>query len=243
MDAQGDWAKVKGHLQPDGTGYVTICSKCNEYSGTHYVPEFTKWVKTGMNMLYQLPWADFDKETAEQSATFELTKTRPLPFVKEIVAMLLPLNGEADPKFRTDNPALVEFVLDKDKLGLPDQYRVYLCLFAGPVHRFAPVSIMWSQGRKIVVTAIDVPPFSYALTFGAPADFVSVTDITPLASLAPSEEQDLHIELLCGFGHEGLPFDYRSSAKILTDRARGITTTIQPVSIVRSDGSFLPPQE
>ena len=240
MKAGMDWAKLKTIPQPEGTGYVTICPSCNNYSGDHYVPEFGRWVRTGMNMLQMLPWAEFDANEHEQGATFELKKTNPLPLIKEIVAMLLALNGEANPAFRTDNEELVEFVLDKNRVGLSSRYHVYICLFAGPVCRFAPVSIMQAGSRTVVVTAIDFPPFSYSLVIGDPADFLSITDITSFADCGPNVEKDFTGTFLCAFGHTALPLDYRSTARIRKDEVDGVKTEIVPTSVVRSDGSFLP---
>lgn len=53
--------------------------------------------------------------------------------------MLLATNGEVDPEFRTDNKPLVDFVLNKDTRELPGKDRVYLSLYFGPAHRYAPL--------------------------------------------------------------------------------------------------------
>src|SRR5687768_1416234 len=43
-----------GYVQPQGTGAISICKPCNEYSGAHYVPEFAKFVHTGIKILNAL---------------------------------------------------------------------------------------------------------------------------------------------------------------------------------------------
>src|SRR6266511_3846477 len=43
-----------GYIQPKGTGAISICKACNEYCGTWYVPEFAKFVRTGIKFFWDL---------------------------------------------------------------------------------------------------------------------------------------------------------------------------------------------
>src|SRR5207245_10897289 len=98
-------------------------------------------------------------------------------FVKEIMAMILAMNGDVDPDFRADNPDLVKFVLDKDARGLPNKYHLYVSLFFGTAHRFAPTMAAATDGRGLVLTALDYPPFAWAWTIGPAADHLPVGDV------------------------------------------------------------------
>ncbi len=143
--------------------------------------------------------------------------------------MILAMNGDVDPEFRVDNPELVKFVLDKDMRGLPDTYHLYLSLFFGPAHRFAPTMAAIIEGRELVLTAIDYPPFSYVLTIGSSADHLLVGEATALARCTYEEERDLRLALRCGFGHTPFPLDYRSSARLKVDEEAGERSIVVPV--------------
>ena len=107
--AGGNWAEMLGgRPQQEGVGYSTICEDCNRYSGTHYVPEFCRWTAAGFEILKMLPVSDLDKSCDLSNLVFEISRTRPLRFVKEIAAIMLALNGTADEQFRTDNQPLVD---------------------------------------------------------------------------------------------------------------------------------------
>jgi hypothetical protein len=69
---------------------------------------------------------------------FGITGMRALPVVRQIIASLLALNAS---DFGTTNPELVKFVLDLKSQGLPSKCRLYLCLFAGPIARFAGLAV------------------------------------------------------------------------------------------------------
>ena len=155
------WEEMKGaRPQPEGIGYITICEECNGYSGTNYVPHYCRTVNAGFAILRQLPIADFDNDVETKVAEFRIHGMRPLPFVKEVVAMLLAMNGDVDPDFRTDNRDLVTFLRDKDARGLAERYHLYLSLFFGPARRFAPVMGAIIDRRELVLTAVDYPPYS-----------------------------------------------------------------------------------
>jgi|SRR5581483_3659868 len=239
LDGDGTIAGMKGGIpQSEGMGYVTICQGCNEYSGTHYVPEFGRWVQTGVSMCNVLPIKQFNQELKIQGARFQLNKTRPAPLVKEIVAMLLALNGESDPQFRTDHPGLVDYVLDKDKQGLPTGYRIYLSLFFGPFCRYSPVIKMVKNGAELVATFIDHPPFSFILALNG-TSIANFQDISSYAWLALDEQKDVDLLLACGFGLTPYPLDFRSRGRIDADIQNGESPTIISVQKVGSDGSVV----
>jgi hypothetical protein len=242
-----DWEAAGGKLdemkdarpQSKGIGYVTICKKCNEDQGAHYVPTFCRTVNAGLSILKQLPISDFDKDVEATVVEFGVKGMQPLPFVKEIVAMLLAMNGEFDPEFRPDNDELVRFVRDKDVSGLSEKYHLYLSLFVGPVNRFAPVMAAIIQGHELVLTAVDYPPFSYVMTIGNSAEYLPVGDITPLASAAFDETRDVTFTLICGFGHTPFPLDYRSRARVKADDEAGKKHVSVHVKAVKSDGTII----
>ena len=56
----------------------------------------------------------------------------------------------------------------------------------GPVSRFAPVMGAIAEGRELVLTAIDYPPFSYVKTIGKSAEHLPVGDRKPHHAEGPN---------------------------------------------------------
>lgn len=227
-----DWLKREdgelsgGVPQPQGTGLYTICKSCNELSGRHYVPEFAKLVHAGIQLHVQLSerWGDDDPDghLEPRVATVGIQAVRPLLVVKEIVAMLLAVNG---PAFGTRNRALVDFVLDPNTRGLPDRYRLFLSLFSGPLARFAGLSFVASPGRTSWLTEVAYPPFAYLLTLDSPPE-LPVGDITAWVDAERTETRDLTLDLLIAFGHTPLPADYRSRARVEQEVAQNRSASL-----------------
>ena len=108
--------------QQRGSGYVSLCEECNNRRGGRWnVPDFCLWARTGDAAIRRFPAGETVTE-----ASFRPTKQlRPLPFAKQIVSMMLALN---EPAFGAAYPALREFVMEKERVGLPDDHHIYLSL-------------------------------------------------------------------------------------------------------------------
>jgi hypothetical protein len=204
-----------GYVQPHGTGTISICKPCNEYSGTWYVPEFAKFVHTGVGIFRQLTTAaieEADRSLEWKAIDFEIRSMRALPVIKQIVASLLALNA---PAFGQKNPDLVRFVLDHNLRGLPEKYRLYMSLFAGPIARFAGLAVELNimTQQTVYMTELAHPPFAYLLTIDSEPS-QPIGEITAWSTRAFNESRDERLVLTLGFGHTALPGDYRSKAKV-----------------------------
>jgi hypothetical protein len=209
-----------GYVEPRGTGAISICRSCNEYSGTWYVPEFARFVHAGVQVLREISESTIDE--ADRSlewkyADFEIKGMRALPIIKQIVASLLAINA---PSFGEAHPDLVKFVLDRHRQNLPDRYRLYLCLFVGPIARFAGVSAALdvATGKAVYLTELAHPPFAYLLTMDSEPS-PPIGEITVWTTRSLDEARDERLVLTLGFGHTPLPGDYRSKAKLDVDKA------------------------
>jgi len=136
--------------QQRGSGYVTLCADCNNRRGGAWnVGEFCKWTKMGRGLIRRFP----EGQTVE-SATFRTHSLKPLPFAKQIVSMILALNL---PEFGDVYPALREFVLDRDRTGLPPDHRLYLSLcdldFARWVGRYDFIGVTHPGNVETVVAS------------------------------------------------------------------------------------------
>jgi hypothetical protein len=151
---------------------------------------------------------------------FGIMKMRALPVTKQIVASLLAIN---DPAFAEKNPALREFVLDHEHRGLPDKYRLYACLFNGPLARFAGLAVELNveTQKAVYMTELAHPPFAYLLTLESEPS-QPISDIISWTTRGVDEERDERVPMILGFGHTALPGDYRSKAMVDADTAANI---------------------
>jgi len=218
-----------GYVQPQGTGNISICKPCNEYSGAWFVPEFAKFTHAGIAIFRQLQQQSLideaDKSLEWKVVDFGIMKMRALSVTKQIVASLLAIN---DPGFAERNPALREFVLDRERRGLPDRYRLYACLFAGPLARFVGLSgeLNVETRKTIYQTELAHPPFAYLLTVDSEPS-QPISDITEWTTRGDAEERDERVEMIVGFGHTGLPGDYRTKAKVDAETAANLAALKQ----------------
>ncbi len=143
---------------------------------------------------------------------FQVNQMRALPVVKQVIASLLALNA---PGFAAKNPDLRKFVLDREIRGLPDKYRLYACLFAGPLARFAGLQAELNVVTHEIVLMSEVahPPFAYLLTIDSKPS-QPLGEITAFTTRGFDEVRDEQLELTMGFGHTALPGDYRSKAMV-----------------------------
>jgi hypothetical protein len=143
----------------------------------------------------------------------------PLRVLKEVIANMLALNGEGNPNFRTRHPDLVEFVLDRERKGLPDRYHIYAVLYGGPMARFVPLSMFAKASHRWWLTSVDHPPVAHVLSMDEQVPFLEMGEITNFADSGYDQEARWRGDLLLGFGHLPFPGDYRSAARIKVDAA------------------------
>jgi hypothetical protein len=195
---------AKHRYQQRGSGYVTLCAECNNRrGGTWNVPDFCLWARTGDAAIARFP----DGETVTKVSFRPTKELRPLPFAKQIVSMMLALN---EPAFGVAYPDLRKFVMDKERVGLPDDHRIYLSLcdigFARWVGRYDFLGItLTGDVETVVATELSYYPFTYVLSIGPPLRMGELADVTEFAHLARSNfvAEKLTIPVNGSF----LPFD------------------------------------
>ncbi len=188
--------------QQRGSGYVTLCEGCNNRRGGAWnVPDFCLWARTGDAAIRRFPAG----ETVTEVSFRPTKELRPLPFAKQIV--MLALN---EPAFGAAYPELREFVMEKERVGLPDDHRIYLSLcdidFARWVERYDFLGItVTGEVETVVATELSYYPFTYVLSIGPPLRMGALTDITEFAHRA---RRDIVTEkLTIPVNGSFLPFD------------------------------------
>ncbi len=194
-------------IQQRGTGYYALCEECNNTrGGAWYVPEFERWVGVGAELIRGVPDA---APSGGVVATARLQHLRPALFAKQLVMMLLTING---PEFGEEYPELRAFVLDRDARGLPPRHRLFLSLFRGDVGRWAGLYVAMqvdSSGQPsrppILATDVLYYPFAYTLTIDEVGEAPGEGEITHFTTFRPDDEPEL--ELKIGLNEVLLPPD------------------------------------
>jgi hypothetical protein len=205
-------------IQQGGQGLHVFCSDCNNKTGSWYASELIGWVHGAVAAMSALPpIAEMNRELEPHVARLRINQVRPLAFVKQIITMVLAVN---DVGFAERHPALREFVLDRDKRGVPDDVQVYLSLFCGPILRRSGIQgkLVIETGERFVLSEIAHPPFAYLASFSEPSPSLEAGNITGFAEVAYTSRADVEIDLLVGFGHTIYPSDYRTKAQVDWDR-------------------------
>ncbi len=210
----------KGPIKQGGVKRYTLCDDCNNKTGHWYGDEYVKWSRAGVGILQQhfFDPDSLNKDPEPKWARLIFKQVYPLRFLKAITTLLFSVNS---PEFQLSHPELAAFVLDKDRLSLPDRYKFYLSLFLGPISRY--VGVAWrldvNSGQMAYLTEFSHPPFSCLLTLDTPQFVQRCGVISGFADLRYNQRADIEIDVLVGFGHTPYPGDYRSQAAIDSGQA------------------------
>lgn len=208
-----------GPIKQGGVRRYTLCEDCNTKTGHWYGDEYVRWSHAAAGILQQR-FSDrdsLDNDPEPRCARLVFKQVCPGRFLKAITALLLSVNS---PEFRLSHPELAAFVLDKDRMGLPDRYKFYLSLFLGPISRYVGVAgrLDVDSGQMAYLTEFSYPPFSCLLALDT-SEFVQPCGlISEFARYGYDQRADVEIDLLVGLGHTPYPGDYRSQAAIDSSR-------------------------
>lgn len=178
-----------------GSGYFALCDACNnERGGKWYVPEFKEWAYVGADIVNDI--RKHPQRAEIEAVNLKVSRCYPVRFVKQLVLMLLAING---PEFATENQPLREFVVERDATGLPDRYRLFLGIFDEPVARHAglyfPMHVDATTVTGFAATDILYPPFSYTMTIDEPPDHMRPGEITHLVGFGYDDQADIQLRL------------------------------------------------
>ena len=178
-----------------GSGYFALCDVCNnERGGKWYVPEFKEWAYLGADIVNDI--REHPQRGDIEAVRLKVSRCNPVRFVKQVVLMLLAINTT---EFAAGNEPLRQFVVERDSVGLPDHYRLFLGSYDEPLARHAGLYFAMHVDETGIVgfaaTDILYPPFSYTLTIDEPITSERAGEITHLASLAYDAESNVELRL------------------------------------------------
>jgi hypothetical protein len=227
LDRDTEGPRLRRTIQQGGSGFARLCQSCNSRTGSWYASELTGWVRGAVTALSQLPpIRDMDRKLNEHAVELRLEGVRPLAFVKQIATMVLVVN---DVEFAERHPELRRFVLERERIGVPEGIQLYLALFLGPNSRLSGEQgkLDVSTGEMHVMSEIAHPPFAYLASFDEATHLLPIGNITGFGDAAYTTRATAEIDLLVGFGHTPLPTDFRTRAQLERDRAKNAADASQ----------------
>ena len=192
----------KGRIQQGGIKRYTLCTQCNNDTGSWYGSEYVSWAQTCMEFLSQVP-----DNIAEIGIV--LQGVYPLRFLKQVVTCFFSIFPNE--RYAQANPSLVKFVLNKEENTLPSEYQFFVSLYRGPQLRQNPLSglINPATGEMSILSEIAHPPFALVMTQGSESR--RGTNITHFKEYKYGDQTDLVLRLKVGEGHTPYPGDYHIS--------------------------------
>lgn len=209
----GDWDPVGKKKEQRGVGAYTLCETCNNNTGSWYGSEYVNWANQAFVRLGSVPPGQFADAGL---AVIKFVGVRPLRFIKQVVTMIFSANS---PSFAEKNPALVNFVLDRDAKGLPTEYQIYVTLLRGNLSRLSGVSgeMNFEKGGMIIKSEIAHPPFGLVMTFDSPPPR-EFGRVTRFADFDLDDRQDTTLLLNTGEIYSPYPDDNRAGSTLKRGR-------------------------
>ena len=201
LESFDDAIGMKGRVSQRGLGGYHLCEKCNNDTGTWYGSSYAKWAKFGHSHL---------NKTAEP----ESIKIHPLRVIKQIVSNFVSIrNDELGDIYK----GLAEFVLDRDKVGLPDSFRIYVSGTYTEIIRKSDIAMLASENSFFIFSEIVFPPFVYMLTIDSECSDKRLMNISRFASYSYDDEVSFKVLLSALPVNTPYPADYRAKDEIYSD--------------------------
>jgi hypothetical protein len=189
-----------------GLGRYSLCERCNNLTGKWYGGAFVDFVEQGLAYY----------ESVKTSKVLTLPYyIRPLNVLKQILMMMLAMQPQNAPTFHKE---LKRYLLNRQSLQLPYEYKVYLYYFAAGQLRFeSGTSILdiYKPASSMVLAEVTIPPFGYFVTSvdktrKSLAEENGLFDITWFNQFQYNVWTRLHLKIPSKETHFPTPLDYRT---------------------------------
>jgi hypothetical protein len=194
----------KGYAAQGGSAFFTLCSNCNNNIGSWYSNDYIEWCEQGLNVL---------STTQGRTKLILPYHIYPLRVLKQIIAMFFSLNGVSLGK---EFPELREFILEKNKVTLPEKFRVYAYYNTLAIFRFIGMiyKVNFVSGQKIRMTETSYIPFGYVMTVNSQSPDSRLLDISHFGVYGYDQSDTLMLSIPALPTYSHLPGDYRSKREL-----------------------------
>lgn len=209
---------LSGKHQQGGIWGRTLCSKCNNLTGSRYGTEYAEWVAIAERMICdQLPSREEqDANTTPRSVTFIIKRCKPGAFIRQVLSIMVSLSSDWDVSSRF--PEIRDLLLHKSIASLPGPLRISMCLMqgldarlCGPTLVFKPATQYWKW-----VTSFAFFPFAFEMILCSSDGYIDdgLCRIDNFLTMEPESVSDVEIECRTAFAHTPYPTDWRSQGEI-----------------------------
>lgn len=205
-DVQGNYK-----ISQKGAGEYTLCEKCNNNTGKWYGGEYVKLAHRALHVIHQ---------ATSNKVTFNTGKFYPLRFLKQVMSFFCSIN---DANFAKSNPDLQEFILNKDRLGFPQNMFLSMYLNMKGKGRYFPLSAKGEIGRGFeIISEFSFPPFGFVFSIDKPIMDNRLFDVKFFSSYGYNQGVILSFQLFLLATFSRYPADYRTMEEIKNSRIKNI---------------------
>ena len=204
-----------GRQYQGGVFFETLCGKCNNFSGGCYGKAFLDFATQGFSYLKRI-----EEDHLAGKIKINFYKIHPLKILKQIIAMFASINS---PDFFTAEEELRKFVLNNEKIGLPDQnYGLYLYFLTGTIGRYVGIQgiLNIKRGESRIISELSHPPFGFVLELN-PKKTDYYCNINFFSKFKYNEEKNLSLKIPVLESNTPYPGDYRTKQRIFDDYIKG----------------------
>ena len=204
-----DLPSLRGRQQQLGQGGFTLCSSCNNQTGSWYVPAYTSWA-------YQA--ARFVTAAQVSLALAYPYHLFPGRVLKQVACMFFSCNPAG---FQKRHPDLVRYVLNRDAKYLPEKLRFYVAYVRHGRSRRSSVAgladISGASGPPKIFSEISHFPFAYILSLDGQPPVHEMLDITPFQHYGFDHFASMHLRIPQVDIYTPFPGDFRPREQVLRE--------------------------
>lgn len=175
-----------------GFGGYTLCESCNNNTGDWYARDFVSFAHQGMSVI---------TKSAPKYIVTGTYRIKPLNVIKQVLTMFMSADKSG---YLQSNKELVDFLLNKESVCMPDKYGVHIYSTLSPLKRMIGYSIV--SDPKLGVqkwSEINFQPFGYLLTEDSIPAHKHMCDISRFANF--KYDQELSVEITTAYLKVGSP--------------------------------------
>ncbi len=164
-----------------GLGGYSLCESCNKNTGDWYARDFGDFAHQGMKII------------KEQKGRYNISgeyNIKPLNVIKQILTMFMSADKLGILKSQKD---LVDFILTKQKVGIPERYRIFLYSTLSPNKRIIGYTIVSTDSAIQKWSEISFPPFGFLLAEESEAAHNDMCDISSFGKFNYNEQTSVEV--------------------------------------------------
>lgn len=173
----------------NGTGFFTLCEKCNSFTGSKYGTVYTNYICDIGQEILKIP-----KEERGWGLKFHTENINLLAFFKQVVSMFCSLNtGTFGAEFK-------DFLLNENNIDFDcNKYKICMYLHAGKINRLTPMQIQIDTQTGNMYCFSEISTFPVGFVFynlmDEPQGIFRGCDITPFSKCDYNTLYEIDISL------------------------------------------------